>query len=106
MRSTTLRLDAFGKEAIEQYAESNGMSPSAVAGAAVRRYLADRGSGRTSWKVPRFLRDEQSRRSPTAELEIDLDEATWTALEEEAGRQGVSPSLLLQHAMMYHLADL
>ena len=100
MRSTTLPLDAFGKEAIEHYAETKGTSPSAVAGAAARRYLAQRGCGRPSWQVPRFMR-EGRRRKPAAELRIDLDDATWIALEEEAARQGVAPSLLLVHALLH-----
>jgi hypothetical protein len=104
MRSTTLPLDAFGKEAIERYAETNGMSPSAVACAAARRYLELRGCGRPSWKVPRFVRQSRRRGKSAAELEIDLDEATWVALEEEAARQGVSPSLLLLHAMLHLIA--
>jgi hypothetical protein len=102
MRSTTLPMDAFGKEAVESYAEDHRLSPSDVVGDAALFYLADRHSGRTAWHVPRFARQEEL--GTDGELEIALDDEIWAAVEHEAARQGVPVALLLRHAVMYFLA--
>jgi hypothetical protein len=98
-----LPLDAFGREAIEHYATTHGAAPSAVVRDAARYYLADRDSGRPSWRVPRFIRDRGA--GPTEGLEVEIDDDTWAGLEQEARLQGVPPVLLLQHAVLYFLAD-
>ena len=105
MRSTTLPMESFGKEAIDRHAKAQGISPSAVIQDAAVYYLADRDRRRHAWSVPRFMRDEEQRSAPDEELEVDIDEATWAALEQEALRQAVSPVLLLRHAVLYFLAD-
>ena len=105
MRSTTLPMETFGKQAVEQYAETTGTSVSAVVRAAARYYLADRDSEKHAWRVPRFVR-EGGRRPPGEELTVDVDDATWAAIEQEALRQGVTAALLTQHAVLYYLADL
>jgi hypothetical protein len=99
-----LPLDAFGREAIEDYATTHGATPSAVVRDAALYYLADSDSGRPSWRVPRFMRKGGS--GPAVdELEIELDDDTWTAIEQEARRQEVRPELLLRHAVLYFLAS-
>jgi hypothetical protein len=105
MRSTTLQMDTFGKRAIEQYAESQASSPSAVVRTAALYYLADRETERHSWRVPRFLRESEPAEAGE-ELQIDIDDPTWAAIEREAARQGVSPALLTRHAVLYFLAEL
>jgi hypothetical protein len=103
MRSTTLPMDAFGKDAIVEYAQTRGVSLSDAIRDAARFYLGDRDSGRPAWRLPRFARARD--RGPAAELEIELDDETWDALDREARRQGVPTLVLLQHAVLYFLAS-
>jgi hypothetical protein len=65
-------------------------------------YLADRDSGRPAWRVPRFVRNPPGVDS----FEVDLDDDTFAALRQEARGQGVEPSRLAEHALLYFLADL
>jgi hypothetical protein len=102
-KSMTLRLDAFGRQALADFAEERHDSASKVVRTASLYYLADRDSGRSAWRVPSFLQESP----PGADcLEVDLDDETWTALASEARGQGVEPSRLAEHALLYFLADL
>jgi hypothetical protein len=101
-KSMTLRLDSFARQALSEFAEGRRDSASAVVRTASLYYLADRDSGRPGWRVPRFLRA-----LPDVEgVEVDLDDETFAALRQEANRQGVEPSRLAEHALLYFLADL
>jgi hypothetical protein len=97
-----LQLDDFGKEALEAQTR-DGSSRDAVLGAAARYYLADRDSGRVAWRVPRFARRDDPE---VGETDVDIDEDTMKALEEEARRQGIAPGRLVEHAFLYFVADL
>lgn len=101
-KSMTLWLDPFGRQALANLAEERHDSASVVRTASLY-YLADRDSGRSAWRVPRFL---EASPPDGDRLEIDLDDETWTALAEEARGQGVEPSRLAQHALLYFFADL
>jgi hypothetical protein len=97
-----LQLDDFGKEALEAQM-GGGTSRDAVIRTATRYYLGDRDSGRVAWRVPPFV----PRGDPNgAGTDVELDEATTEALEEEARRQGIAPGRLVEHALLYFLADL
>ena len=98
-------MDTFGKKAIEQYALTNRTSPSAVVQEAALYYLSDRESEKLAWRVPRFVRDAGSVEAGE-QMQIDLDDSTWAAIEQESLRQGVSPALLTQHAVLYFLAEI
>jgi hypothetical protein len=101
-KSMTLRLDSFGQRALSEFAEERRDSASAVVRTASLYYLADRNSGRAAWRVPRFTRDP-----PDVDgLDVDLDDDTFAALRQEAAGQGVDPSRLAEHALLYYLADL
>jgi hypothetical protein len=102
MRSTTLPLGGLGREAIERYAEAHGTSASDAVRAASLYYLSDRHTEKRSWRVPRFLPSGESSGDGDA-MRIDIDDATWAAIEREAALQGVSPALLLRHAVFYFL---
>ena len=102
-KNMTLRLDPFGRQALADFAEERHDSASVVVRTASLYYLADRDSGRSAWRVPRFL---QASPPDGDRLEIDLDDETWTALAEEARGQGVEPSRLAEHALLYFFADL
>jgi hypothetical protein len=67
-----------------------------------RRSPTSQRNGRSAWRVPRFLEASP----PGADrLEVDLDDETWTALAKEARGQGVEPSRLAEHALLYFFAD-
>jgi hypothetical protein len=99
-KDVILHLDDFGHSAVARF-----MGPGDAGERLVRcawlYYLADRDSSRPSWRSPRFVR------SPTGRaLTVPIDPETWSALDEEAGRQGVSRDSLALHAIAYFLADL
>jgi hypothetical protein len=100
-RSITLHTGAFGQDALK--ARLNGGTRSAVVRTAVLYYLSDRALERPGWRVPEFIvaaaRSEQ-------QINVELDDATYLDLEEEAARQGVALELLAEHALVYFLADL
>lgn len=102
VRSLTLHVDKFGQSALERGAEIKHGSTAAVVRTAVLYYLADRDSGRVAWRFPRFSRH----RVPGPGQEVEIDDETWAAVEEEAGRQRVEPADLAEHAFLYFLADL
>jgi hypothetical protein len=97
-----LQLDEFGEKALEAQMR-DGRSRDAVVRAATRYYLADRDSARTAWRVPWFARRDDSDVSGT---EVQLDDDTTEALEEEARRQGIAAGQLVEHALLYFVADL
>jgi|Tabmets5t2r1_1033131.scaffolds.fasta_scaffold12203_2 hypothetical protein len=101
--SVRLELDDFGKQALEAQVRS-GSSRDVFIRTAARYYLADRESGRVSWRPPRYLRRGAGR--ALAVTEVDLDEETMKALEEEARRHSLPAARLAEHALLYYLADL
>jgi hypothetical protein len=100
MPSLNLHLDDFGLEAMAAHAEGAG----SVAGAATRHYLADRRSLRPNWQVPRFLPSIGAGGPPPTK--VLLDEETWRRVPAEAALQRVTPEELVEHAVLYFLADL
>jgi hypothetical protein len=102
VRRLTLQVDEFALEALERNVAVQGGSTAAIVRTAVLYYLAERDSGRQAWRYPRFARQDR----PGPGREVETDEDTWMALEEEAGRQGVDPSQLAGHACLFFLADL
>ena len=103
-RLLTLSLEEFGASTLEAEAKRYSVSTAGLAGHAVRYYLSDRDSGRMALRVPRLSPDPA--RKPALELRLDLDPDSWRELEEEAERQQVSVERLLEHAIVYFLADL
>jgi hypothetical protein len=103
-RLLTLSLEEFGASTLEAEAERYSVSPAELGSRAVRYYLSDRDSGRMALRVPRLSQDPA--RKPALELTLDLDPDSWRELEEEAERQQVSVERLLEHAIVYFLADL
>jgi hypothetical protein len=103
-RLLTLSLGEFGASTLEAEAERCSVSPAELGRRAVGYYLSDRGSGRMALRVPQ-LPQEPGRR-PAVKLSLDLDRDTWRELDEEAESQQVSVERLLEHAIVYFLADL
>lgn len=99
----SLSLDEFGASALEGMAERFSLSPAELARHAARYYISDRDSGRMALHVPRIPRAGAAKRAVGLRLDLDVD--TWRELEAEARRQDVSVEVLLQHAILYLLAD-
>jgi hypothetical protein len=102
-RLLSLVLDEFGASALEEHAERFSVAPGELASRAARYYLSDRGSGRLALRVPQL--PKAAARQPALQLTVELDQASWRELEAEATRQEVSTEALLEHAIMYFLAD-
>jgi hypothetical protein len=95
-----LQLDRFSHEALDDAAHLHETSPEVVLQAAAAHYLDQRDSGRTAWPVPRFARDDHD-----SSLDVTLEGELLDALEAEAGRQGVTPERLAEHALLLYLGD-
>lgn len=78
-------------------------SLAAVARQALYYYLSDHDSGRVGWSYPRFLPGIGDVSTVTVPIDVDVD--AWRDFTREAKRQGVSPELLLRHAVLYYSAD-
>jgi hypothetical protein len=103
-RLLTLSLEEFGASTLEAEATRYSVSTAGLAGHAVRYYLSDRDSGRMALRVPRL--SQPATRQPALELTLDLEPDSWNELDREAERQEVSVERLLEHAIVYFLADL
>jgi hypothetical protein len=103
-RLLTLSLEEFGASTLEVEADRYSVSTTRLAQQAVRYYLSERESGRMALRVPRL--SQEGARQPVLELTLDLDSDSWNELQREAERQEVSLERLLEHAIVYFLADL
>jgi hypothetical protein len=103
-RSLTLEMDAFGSEEFAEFAERQGGSVSSVAMLAARYYLADSDDRQPAWRVPSSAPGVERER-PHAGVKVEVDDATWNALLQEARRQGVDICVLAAHAVLYFMTD-
>ena len=103
-RSLTVEMDQFGLQAFTELAERQGGSASRVVRMAAHYYLGDSEEGRPAWRVPSFAQDADAERR-RAGLRVELDDATWDSLLQEAQRQGVDIGVLAAHAVLYFIAD-
>jgi hypothetical protein len=101
-KDVTLHLDEFGQRALERLTTPDTGSAGAAVRTACLYYLADRDSGRKAWRASSIGADPPV----GSTLHIELDDATWGALAEEAYQQGVTVERLAMHAVLYYLADL
>lgn len=105
-RHVALGLDEFGREMLEQVAKSLAVKPDTIVQQAALHLLSERRAGRSTAKVPRFVRERDSGpRDQGLMLDLQLDETDWSALEVVAVAQRVSLERLLEHATMLFLAD-
>jgi len=102
--NVVLDLDEFGSTAVIREAARLGVSPAELLVRAARYYLADRGTGRLSYRLPGFVL--RLRVASGAGLAVELDDGAWSGLQAESARQGVALERLLEHAVLYLLADL
>ena len=99
-KDVTLNLDDFGRHALQRLAREGNGSITASVRTALLYYLADRDAGRPA-SVPRFTAERQAGHSES----VAIDDETWDALSDESERQAVSVERLIEHAVMYFLAD-
>jgi len=101
--TATLQLGGFAQTSLDRLMNGIGRrSPNAAVRTAVIYYLADKGGGRTSWRVRQFRREPES----SGGVDVAFDDETWDVLVAEAQEQGVAPEVLAVHALLYLLADL
>lgn len=102
-RSITVWLSEFSVEALARGEGRDSEYVPARLVRAVRLYLSARDAKKPGWSVPSALR---GRKSDEVELELVAEEKLCRALEEEAGKQGVSVSRLAGQAAIYYAAEL
>jgi hypothetical protein len=100
-KTVTLRLDRFGREALDEYVRTGPGTYGSALETAVRYYLGDSGSGRAAWPVPTIAGDPDSGEP----LGIEIDSELHQEVRHEADRQEVTPDLLALHALLYFLVD-
>jgi hypothetical protein len=100
-KDVTLNLDDFSRHALERFTRRGTDSAAKAVRTASLYYLGDRDADRPAWKVPDFALEDE----PGHRLNVEVDDQTWAALEDEAAEQGVSVETLALHAVMYFLAD-
>ncbi len=106
-RQVTLQLDGFGRGMLEEEARRRGASTDDVLEAAALHYLFDLRTGRLASRVPRLERSAPvGNGGGPVRIDPRLHAETWKALEGEAARQCVALERLLEHLLLYHLADI
>jgi hypothetical protein len=103
-RPLTVKLSQLAFEALAAEGPSGSPRAPVRTESAIRIYLKDKGTDRPAWPYPGFLRGSDTQEDVELELLIDTD--LWLQFEAEAGRQGVSPQQLLEHAAFYFAAEL
>jgi hypothetical protein len=96
-------MGSFGWEAIRAQRQGIGDLDS-LAREAACCYLNDMDSGRPGWRYPRFRATEPA--TDSFELALTVGYPLQLAFAREAERQGTTSERLLQHALLYYLADL
>jgi hypothetical protein len=102
-RRKQVRLGGFTRASLEDEAGRRGVGVGLLVHQAIVYYAADRESGRQGWRLPRFASGANSRAEA---FDLELSEHDWETLTEEARFQGVDEERLLDHMVLYYLADL
>lgn len=110
IRAIKLRLDDFGRSAVEYYAKTQGKDQGEFVRRALLHYLSEVQSNRAAAAFPKLRRPARfppkSDKADTLELFVDLEAAEWEALVGHAAREGVAVEAILGHAVMLYVADL
>lgn len=104
--SVTLEMGEFARATLENEARSYALSTEELVSHAVRYYLGDRRSGRSSYPVPGSLVPPHDASPERVGLDLELDAGTWRQLDSECRRQDVACEELVAHAVLYLIADL
>jgi len=102
-RSVTVELSALAIQALEGEERGSVEYLPGRLRRGIRYYLSERGSNRTEWRYPNFMRHRKP--SKLVKLELNVDETLWNALETEAARQGVTTQRMLEHAALFFASD-
>jgi hypothetical protein len=110
MTKVKVRLGAFAggmlawKQQRGSRSGSSAQSSSADVVRVIRFYLREKGGEDVGWAYPDLLREG----SPDEEVEVELeiDDSLWGRMEQEAERQHVTVTQLLEHAALYYAAEL
>jgi hypothetical protein len=97
-------LEGFALECAHRCAHEHELSLPDLLALAARYYLDDAGSGRAARSLPNRLRPAGERGGDGYELELPASQ--WAGLESEAHAEGVDLGTLLEHAVLYLVADL
>ena len=100
-RAVDVALDNFSLALLEEAARRGDGIAATLLTRAIRYYLAERDSGRPGWPCSRSL----SETGEVSKVDIRIDDSTWSAFSREAERQGTSTDQLVEHAVLYYLAD-
>jgi hypothetical protein len=106
MRDETLviHLTAFGAEILDAEGRRQARPVDRLVEEAVRHLLATSRSRPMATRVPPLPRTDSG--IQPREVTLELEEASWRALGEEAGRQRQPVERLVEHAVLLYLADL
>ncbi len=103
-RAVIVHLGRLASQAIVGDDENGNGHASTAAAEAIRCYLGARSSAEAGWLYPAFLGRRRS--DEDVELSLNIDDALWEALEQEAERQHTSAEQMLEHAVLYFAAEL
>lgn len=99
-RLVTVKLGGFAADALTRKVGGGGDPALADVSRAIQFYLSQSRRQGPGWAYPTFMREE----CPVGEFEfeLDIDDTLWAWLEQEATRQDVTVSQLLEHAALYY----
>jgi hypothetical protein len=100
-RTVTLRPTRFSRDELAEQAGRERVPLEAVLSMATLYFASDLGTQRAALRLPRFKEGS----GESLEVTLDLDQATWAALDAHAQREGVPVERVLEHAALYYLAD-
>ena len=103
-RVVTLDFDEFASASLEEQAARGRLTTDDLVRMAASYFLADLGKERPARRVPRFIVHAAPVRR--REFRVELPKRDWDALADEADEQAVPLARLLEHAVLYYLADL
>ena len=95
-------MDPFGAQALEECASGYGGSISELLRLAARYYLSDADGGRLVWPTPALTPRPSG---DVSGFDLEIDDQTWQALQDEAKRQDIEVAPLAAHAVLYFVAD-
>jgi hypothetical protein len=99
-----IQLTAFGAEILDAEVSRQARPADQLVEEAVLHLLAESRSRRIATRVPPLQWTDTGLQA--REVRLELEEASWLALSEEAGRQREPVERLIEHAVLLYLADL